>query len=177
MDLSCPMDPPTSQEEMAQSAHLMTLGLCRITATRPPPPPTTRSVQHRPPTDEPPGLPPRCSTDSVQTPRRRRLPCLLCPLMLPSRRLLDVHVRSHRAAGGFSCVCCSLMADSWEQLEPHWRTHCRSRKEKKKREASRSFSCSLCLKTFRSVASRNDHQQSHAEHSGQNTFTCTITDQ
>ncbi|XP_039670977.1 uncharacterized protein si:dkey-154p10.3 [Perca fluviatilis] len=34
-DLSCPMDPPATQEQMAQSAHLMTLGLCRISAAKP----------------------------------------------------------------------------------------------------------------------------------------------
>ncbi|XP_044223289.1 zinc finger protein Xfin isoform X1 [Thunnus albacares] len=170
VDLSCPINPPATQEEMAQSAHLMTLGLCRISAARPPPPPpAARSTQHRPPTDDSTHLPPCGSTDGVQTPKTRHLPCVLCPLTLPSRRLLDVHVRSHRAAGGFSCVCCSLTADSWEQLEPHWRTHCRRRRrreqQKKKREASRPFSCPLCLKTFRNAASRNAHQQTHADRS------------
>ncbi|KAM7379913.1 hypothetical protein PAMP_005420 [Pampus punctatissimus] len=173
VDLCSPIDPHATKEEMAQSAHLMTLGLCRISAARPPPPPapippTARSVQHCPPADESPRLPPCGSTDSMQTPIRHRLPCLLCPLTLPSRRLLDVHVRSHRAGGGFSCVCCSVTADSWEQLEPHWRSHCRTRTEqqhKKKREASRPFSCPHCQRTFRNLVSRNAHQQTHVDHS------------
>ncbi|KAM4551745.1 uncharacterized protein PAE49_015409 isoform 2-T3 [Odontesthes bonariensis] len=122
VDLSCPIHPPSTQEEMEQSAHLMTLGLCRISAIRPPPsPPAAASsppTQRSPPPAEPAG--------------RRWLPCHLCPLTLPSRRLLDVHVRSHRAGGGFGCVYCGRAAASWEELEPHWRSHCRRRREKKK---------------------------------------------
>ncbi|KAI3374724.1 hypothetical protein L3Q82_021032 [Scortum barcoo] len=58
VDLPCPIDPPATQEEIAQSAHLMTLGLCRISATKPPLPPpvppsppcTSRAV--RPPPED-----------------------------------------------------------------------------------------------------------------------------
>ncbi|XP_041805407.1 zinc finger protein 250 isoform X2 [Chelmon rostratus] len=201
VDLSCPIEPPATQEEMAQSAHLMTLGLCRISAAKPPPPPPpppppSTSQPVHPPPDNPPhpsqpdslkqgetdGLPMRTSPSSKQ-----RLPCLLCPLMLASRRLLDVHVRSHRVTGGFSCICCSWTADSWEELEPHWRSHCRRRRrrrrrreeqkqERKKKEkvaTSRLFSCPVYLRTFRSTASQNLHQQTrdscdrrhHSDHS------------
>ncbi|XP_072220181.1 uncharacterized protein [Leuresthes tenuis] len=118
-DLSCPINPPSTQEEMEQSAHLMTLGLCRISAVRPPPspPPPASSppTQHSPPPADPPG--------------RRRMLCHLCPLALPSRRLLDIHVRSHRPAGGFGCVRCSQTAASWAEMEPHWRSHCRRKKK------------------------------------------------
>lgn len=190
VELSCTIDPPATQEEMAQSAHLMTLGLCRISATRPPLPPP--SAQHRSPTNDSPRrlqshpLKERrtdSGTDGVQTYRRRKLPCSLCPLMLSSRRLLDVHVRSHQAVGGFNCVCCSVTADSWEELEPHWRSHCRKRRmrkeiQKKKEEdqASQTFSCPLGPKTLRISASRNTHQQSYedSENSGQNTLYCTF---
>ncbi|XP_074505884.1 uncharacterized protein LOC141776321 [Sebastes fasciatus] len=200
VDLSCPIDPPATQEEMAQSAHLMTLGLCRISAAKPPPapppppppPPTSSRPLHPPPDDSPPRSQPsgvkQSETDGRQT--RRRLACLQCAEMLPSRRLLDVHIRSHRAAGGFSCTCCSWTAASWEELEPHWRSHDRRRrrrrrrrreeeqkqekKKKKKVAASRPFSCPVCLGTFRSAASRNAHRQTHdgcdqrrhADHSG-----------
>ncbi|XP_076600565.1 uncharacterized protein LOC143328933 [Chaetodon auriga] len=187
VDLSCPIDHPPTQEEMAQSAHLMTLGLCRISATKPPPPPpppppsaSTSQPVHPPPDASPRPSQPNNLKQSETAGRqtktspsvRRRLPCLLCPLTLTSRRLLDVHVRSHRVTGGFSCICCSWTADSWEELEPHWRSHCRRRrrgrrkeqkqekkKKKKKAATSRPFSCPVCLRTFRSAASQNTHQQ------------------
>lgn len=200
MALSCPIDPRTTQEEMAQSAHLMTLGLCRISATKPPPPPPP--LPPAPSVSQPVHPPVHNSrrlsqSESLKQSKRdgqqtrtspcgkRRLPCLLCPLTLPSRRLLDVHVRSHQASGGFSCVCCSWTAESWEELEPHWKSHCRKRRreeqkqEKKKAAASRRFSCLVCLRAFKSAASRNAHQQTHdgcdhRRHSGQNTSICSL---
>lgn len=123
MDL--PIIPPSTQEEMDQSAHLMTLGLCRISSVKPPPAaPADASCLQQKGARAPP-------------PAHRRLLCLLCPLTLPSRRLLDVHVRSHRAGGGFCCVRCSWTADSWEALEPHWKNHCRRGRRKRSRTSPR----------------------------------------
>ncbi|XP_060941118.1 oocyte zinc finger protein XlCOF6 [Limanda limanda] len=140
---------------MAQSAHLMTLGLCRTSAAKHPPPPSP--TQHLPP----PERPPRASQDDRKQ-TRTLLPCLLCPLMLPSQRLLDVHIRSHRASGGFGCVRCSWTADSWEELEPHWRSHCRKvLREEEEEEEAVAAPCSVCLRTFRSVASQNAHGHSN----------------
>ncbi|XP_054870848.1 zinc finger protein 335-like [Amphiprion ocellaris] len=140
VDLSCPMDPPSTQEQMAQSAHLMTLGLCRI--SKPPPPPSTTSPVQNPPPPQAPAPPPD------------RLSCLLCPLTLPSRRLLDVHVRSHRPAGGFSCICCRRTADSWEELQPHWSV-CRRRRREELGDRRRRKKAVACQRTFRNTASRN----------------------
>lgn len=129
VDLSCPSNPSTTQEEMAQSAHLMTLGLCRISSAKPrPAPPADSSLlpqRDESGTDGQIGVPPR---------GRHRL-CLLCPLTLPSRRLLDVHIRSHQAGGGFGCICCSWTTDSWEELEPHWRGHCRRKRRRREEMA------------------------------------------
>ncbi|XP_059199817.1 zinc finger protein 64 [Centropristis striata] len=132
VDLVCP---PSTSEQMAQSAHLMTLGLCRISATGP----AAASAG-----------PPRLIPASPRPPRERSSSsCPLCPLTLPSRRLLDVHVRSHRAGGGFGCVCCSWTAGSWEELQPHWRRH--QREERKKRKKKKKAVC------LRSVASPDLH--------------------
>lgn len=127
--------PPPSQEDVAQSAHLRTLGLCRISSVKASP----RSSAP-PPVQPPPDGSPKRSRRTASG--RPRLLCFLCPLELPSRRLLDVHVRSHQAAGGFSCLSCSWGADSWEEMEPHWRSHWRRKehkdeKKKKKRSSSR----------------------------------------
>ncbi|TNN28652.1 hypothetical protein EYF80_061200 [Liparis tanakae] len=121
------VDPPATQEEMAQSAHLMTLGLCRISAPKAPPPPSPR----------PPRPPPEDS------------PCLSEP-------------------------------GSWEELEPHWRRHCRRRGRRRRRReeqeqeqeqeqaaTSRQYSCPVCRRKFRSAASRRSHAQTrHSDHSG-----------
>ncbi|XP_062284324.1 zinc finger protein 425 [Scomber scombrus] len=105
VDLSCPIDPPASQEEMAQSAHLMTLGLCRISACRPG-------------------------------------GCWTCTCGPTGR------------GGGFGCVRCSLPADSWSQLELHWRTHCRRQQQKKKKK-----------KKKKREASHLAHHETHADRS------------
>lgn len=164
VDLSCPIDPPATQEQMAQSAHLMTLGLCRISATKPPPPPSTSSPVQNPP-------PPLTEGGPTPTPPpgRRRLPCPLCPLTLPSRRLLDVHVRSHRAAGGFSCVCCRRTADSWEELQPHWSVCRRRRRREEQGDAQRKRKkrAAVCRRTFRSTASRNARTHKRSRYSGE----------
>ncbi|XP_013855196.1 zinc finger protein 629 [Austrofundulus limnaeus] len=124
VDLSCPLNPPSSQEEMEQSAHLMTLGLCRITAVKPPSPTEPSSLQRTGSggkTEAPP-------------PDPQQLLCFLCPLILPSRQLLDVHIRSHQAGSGFICVRCSWTSDSWEELERHWRNHSRKRRSRRREE-------------------------------------------
>ena len=190
VDLSCPINTPTTQEEMAQSAHLMSLGLCRISAHKPPPslpapaPPHHSNTSPRilPPPDDSPVLSQSSSLPQSNTSRQlmtspSRLLCLLCPLTLPTRRLLDVHVRSHRGSGGFSCVCCSWTADSWEELEPHWRSHSRKRrrrsrreeqeqeeeeekkkkKKKKKKAASRLFGCRSVQQQTHSACDQRCH--------------------
>ncbi|XP_042353326.1 zinc finger protein 605 [Plectropomus leopardus] len=171
-ELSCPIHPPDTQEDTAQSAHLMTLGLCRISAAKPAAPAAPPRSSSRPLPPPPPDDPPRLSHGLKQSemdsdrrrtsPRsRKRLPCLMCPLTLPSRRLLDVHVRSHRVSGGFGCVRCSRTAATWEELEAHWRSHSRRRREEleQRRKVASRFSCPVCLRTFNSAASRNTHQQ------------------
>ncbi|XP_068998384.1 PR domain zinc finger protein 5 isoform X2 [Embiotoca jacksoni] len=193
VNLSCPIEPPATQEEMAQSAHLMTLGLCRISTVKPPPlpppppppPPTSSSpVRHPPPTEDNLRLPRQDSLKEsngrqTRTPpsSRRSLLCLLCPRTLTSRQLLDVHVRSHRAAGGFGCVRCSWTTDSWEELELHWRGHCRRRRRKEEQQeqqqeqqeeqqeeksvlqGERRKKATVCQKTFRNTVSQNTHSQ------------------
>ncbi|XP_042369968.1 Krueppel-like factor 13 [Plectropomus leopardus] len=170
-ELSCPIHPPDTQEDTAQSAHLMTLGLCRISAAKPAAPaapPRSSSRPLPPPPDDPPRLSHGLKQSEMDSDRRRtsprsrkRLPCLMCPLTLPSRRLLDVHVRSHRVSGGFGCVRCSRTAATWEELEAHWRSHSRRRREEleQRRKVASRFSCPVCLRTFNSAASRNTHQQ------------------
>ncbi|XP_034039566.1 zinc finger protein Xfin isoform X2 [Thalassophryne amazonica] len=180
VDLTCPASPSSSHEETAQSAHLMTLGLCRISATRAPPS-AVHSVACPPPSDDDVRTSRRADSLSgrMMPSRNQRLPCVLCPLTLPSRRLLDVHVRSHQTEGGFCCPSCSWSAISWEELEHHWRSHSRKRSfnkstEQKRQKKKKRFSCCVCRQVFRSAASLITHcrthdnclQHRHGNHSG-----------
>ncbi|XP_037538414.1 zinc finger protein OZF [Nematolebias whitei] len=157
VDLSCPINPSSTQEEMEQSAHLMTLGLCRISAVKAPPPPPA----------EPPSLQHTRTDGQIETPppNRRQLLCFFCPLTLPSKRLLDVHVRSHQAGGGFICIRCSRTSDSWEELELHWRSHSRRRRmrtregqqqeeKKKKKKCQRTNRMSVSGSTWNRTSDR-----------------------
>ncbi|XP_076023841.1 uncharacterized protein LOC143013974 [Genypterus blacodes] len=171
--------PPATQEEMAQSAHLMTLGLCRIANARPPPPlppppaPPTRFDQPCPQPDSCPQQPPPLDNlmESVvdQGPRaraeplhRQSLQCLLCPLTLSSKCLLDIHERSHQAnpnTGGFSCPCCRQEENSWEGLELHWTNHYRKKKRRrrgeetrKKEENNKKQKRTVCQRAFHNAA-------------------------
>nr|XP_057924822.1 zinc finger protein 335 [Doryrhamphus excisus] len=121
-------DPPATQEEIAQSAHLMTLGLCRITATRTPLPPV--SIQQRP-ADDLDRLPLKDTRKDV---KRRRLSCSLCLVKLPSRRLLDAHVKCHQSSS--SVTRRRKTADRWMELKPDWRKHHRRREEEKKEDSN-----------------------------------------
>lgn len=157
--LSCPLDPPTTQEEMAQSAHLMTLGLYRISTAKAP---GTVSQSVAAPADH---TPQPLQTDSSKKQSemdgqvaRCQLSCLLCPVTLASQQLLDIHIRSHQSSGGFSCIRCHWKVDSWEELEPHWRNHCKrksrreeqkqdKKKKRKKKERRKRDTAALCVDT------------------------------
>ncbi|XP_035770845.1 zinc finger protein 132 isoform X2 [Neolamprologus brichardi] len=148
--LSSLADTPASQEELAQSAHLMTLGLCRISAVRAPPlPPSSPSTQLTQPHDS-------SANNKVKAPPPSLL-CLLCPLKLPSRRLLDVHVRSHRASGGFGCVRCNWTADSWEEVEHHWRSRCSQRRKRRREreEKKKKTAVAVCHRKFENSTLRS----------------------
>lgn len=157
--LSCPLDPPTTQEEMAQSAHLMTLGLYRISTAKTPgtvSQPVPTSADRTPQPSQPDSNRKQREKDGQAA--RCQLSCLLCPVTLASQRLLDIHVRSHQPSGGFSCIRCCWKVGSWEELEPHWRNHCKrksrreeqkqdKKKKKKKKERRKRDTAALCVDT------------------------------
>ncbi|KAM4605634.1 uncharacterized protein ACJ7VT_017835 isoform 2-T2 [Polymixia lowei] len=177
---SCPMPTKENQdEEMAQSAHLMTLGLCRISTTRGPPAsaqtPNPRLQEGSDTSLDDTGAQPalfeplslkECRTPSSQqraAPRKQTLLCLMCPTSLPSKQLLEVHVRSHQGEDGFCCPRCRWRAESWQEMELHWKTHWRKRRKRRKRgeRGSRPFSCHVCLRSFRTSESCDAHRQKH----------------
>lgn len=167
--LSYPMDSVASEvqdEEMAQSAHLMSLGLCRISnikclpGTRTPERrsgPAPEQGQEDLPLAE---KPPRPARAGVRKPSGTQGPsCVLCHVRLESQTQLEVHLKCHAGEQGFRCPRCGWACEAWPKMERHWRTHGR-------RRGGRPHRCRLCARTFRSAEARDAHQRRHARRQG-----------
>nr|XP_061835218.1 zinc finger and SCAN domain-containing protein 20-like isoform X1 [Nerophis lumbriciformis] len=128
-ELPGPADTPATQEEMAQSAHLKTLGLCRITAARTPLPPVSVQLHLADDSDQ------LSRTDARKDAKRRRLSCPVCLVKLPSRRLMDAHDKCHKSSSG--TACCKLTPNRWVELRPDWRKRRRRKEEKTEEDCSK----------------------------------------
>lgn len=146
-------------EEMAQSAHLMTLGLCRISSAKCPSQPATLSV--------PPGgqdvsetfledKQPLLTTPEIQKQAEEEmgLSCVFCQAVLANHRLLEVHLKCHDGEQGFKCPRCGRAAADWADMECHWRSHARKKR-------SKHHKCSFCPRTFRRSDLCEAHQKRH----------------
>ncbi|TSK82151.1 Zinc finger protein Xfin [Bagarius yarrelli] len=159
--LPCPLSAEITcaeDEEMAQSAHLMTLGLCRISSAKCPSQPATLSV--------PPGQDvsetsledkqPFLTTSEIQTQAEEEmgLSCVFCQAVLANHELLEVHLKCHDGEQGFKCPRCGRAAADWADMECHWKSHAR-------RKRSKHHKCSFCPRIFRSADMCDAHQKKH----------------
>ncbi|KAL4623424.1 zinc finger protein 513-like isoform X2 [Arapaima gigas] len=169
--LSCPMESVSSEtqdEVMAQSAHLMSLGLCRISSIKCLPhsgSPESKSSSAQPgqeSSDTPLEEntlhqdlmePQRVTEDTAQS-------CILCHMTLPTQNLLEIHLKCHNRGQGFSCPQCSWATENWSEMEHHWRGH---RKRLGIRQGIRPHQCSACPRTFQSADSQDTHQRRHSQ--------------
>ncbi|XP_064799499.1 zinc finger protein 454 isoform X1 [Oncorhynchus masou masou] len=196
VNLSCPMGSVVKNEakddEMAQSAHLMTLGLCRISTANKGL--SGRAVTQLPSTpigqeglesdtsldDKMPQSQGKQSPPPHGSKQRRSLFCVLCRATLTSRHLLEVHLKCHNGDRGFKCLQCGWTSAGWGEMERHWRAHGkRMRRGKKEKERGiRPHGCQVCLRKFRSVKSRDAHERRHhsQRRSPQECFTCQHCD-
>lgn len=184
VSLSCPMgsvvdNPENQAEEMAQSAHLMTLGLCRISTAKAPPTqagtldsrlPSTPVGQEGSDTS----LDEKSTRQSLRAllpaPKQRKsaseraLSCVLCRAALPSRHLLEVHLKCHNVDRGFKCPQCGWMTGRWGEMELHWRGHGKKRRrgDRERERGSRPHGCQVCPRAFRSAKSRDAHEERHS---------------
>ncbi|KAF4117377.1 zinc finger protein 600 [Onychostoma macrolepis] len=158
-DLAVPlnsgMDTEIQDEEMAQSAHLMTLGLCRISSTKCQPQSATsaKSLSH-PEGEQDAG---HANMDAeMQKPSEEDggLACILCQTLVSSRSMLEVHLKCHSGEQGFRCPRCGWESEDWDDMEQHWRGH-------GKRKGSKRHKCSICPRTFRRADSRDAHEERH----------------
>lgn len=155
-DLTVPlnsgMDTEVQDEEMAQSAHLMTLGLCRISSTKGQPSSAT-SAKSLPEGEQDAG---DASMDAVmqKTEEDGGLACILCQTVASSRVMLDVHLKCHSGEQGFRCPRCGWESEEWADMEHHWRVH-------GKRKGTKRHRCSVCPRSFRRADSRDAHEERH----------------
>lgn len=136
--LTCRMDSDVDEEEMAQSAHLMTLGLCRISSNKVPQQQASVATKRRKPaagTQCPPGdllddKPPSTlsAPDALQQLEEDGgLSCVLCQAVVPNWSLLEVHLKCHNGPHDFKCPRCGAEAQDWADMERHWRGHSKRR--------------------------------------------------
>ncbi|XP_043112736.1 zinc finger protein 600 isoform X2 [Puntigrus tetrazona] len=158
-DLAVPLnsgiDTEIQDEEMAQSAHLMTLGLCRISSTKCQPQSATSAKSLSHPEGEQDGGHANMDAE-MQKPSEEDdgLACILCQIVVSSRSMLDVHLKCHNGDQGFRCPRCGWESEDWDDMEQHWRGH-------GKRKGSKRHKCSICPRTFRRVDSRDAHEERH----------------
>ncbi|MBN3273528.1 ZFP26 protein, partial [Polyodon spathula] len=169
--LSCPTGSTGEDQgdKMAQSAHLMSLGLCRISSIK------TQSL-----ISEPSRTVQQADEGSEGRPKKKRLTaahpghhkgsddrdggvrgrtfsCRLCNLYLPSKPLLEVHLKCHDGEQGFKCMHCGSFTAEWTWMEMHLQDHSKKR---------RPHQCSFCEKAFKTQNARNVHENRHRRKPG-----------
>ncbi|GAA6108425.1 zinc finger protein ZFP2 isoform X1 [Tachysurus ichikawai] len=146
-------------EEMAQSAHLMTLGLCRISSAKCPSQPVPLSVPsdgqdilETSLEDKQPLL--TTSETQKQAEEEMGLSCVFCQAVLANHSLLEMHLKCHDGEQGFKCPRCGWAAGDWADMECHWKSHAR-------RKRSKHHKCSFCSRMFRRANLCDAHQKRH----------------
>lgn len=156
--LNSEIDTEVQDEEMAQSAHLMTLGLCRISSTKchPQSASSMKRLSHTASEQNMGEKQPLLSVVDLQKPSEDEggLACILCQTVASSRSMLEVHLKCHNGDQGFRCPHCGWESEEWVDMERHWRGH-------GKRKSSKPHKCSICPRTFRRTDSRDAHEKRH----------------
>lgn len=158
--LSCRLDSDVDDEEMAQSAHLMTLGLCRISSNRIHQQPSVSDSKPSSGTqgpgdflnDKQTGLSVPETLQQIE--EDGSISCILCQVVVSNRSLLDVHLKCHNGPHEFRCPQCGVETQEWVDMERHWRGH-------SKRRGAKSHKCTACHKVFQCEDARRAHEQKH----------------
>ncbi|XP_026868614.2 zinc finger protein 236 isoform X2 [Electrophorus electricus] len=141
-------------EVTAQSAHLMTLGLCRISSAKCPPLPGAGQDMSDAVDDKQPLLTVAEMQKLPEDEGGGGLSCVLCRAEMPNQGLLDVHLKCHNGALSFRCPRCDWASAEWVDMERHWRAHGRKR-------SSKIHKCGICPRKFRRAESRDAHEKRH----------------
>ncbi|XP_060706072.1 oocyte zinc finger protein XlCOF6 [Hemiscyllium ocellatum] len=153
-------------DEEAQSEHLMSLGLCRISNSN-----KTHTMNME------------TSDDHIILKKQRHLSkkkrsenrhsnnagnsqtglknkcyiCKMCKLDFKSKDIYNLHLNCHDSDTGFKCMYCSSCMTEWTLMEQHLKGH---------NPKSLSFSCSVCKKGFTRWNDWKLHEVTHQQKPG-----------
>ncbi|TRY91232.1 hypothetical protein DNTS_035565 [Danionella cerebrum] len=158
-DLTAPLNDglnaEVQDEEMAQSAHLMTLGLCRISSSKCQRQSTT-SAKSIPEQEADTG-------DNIMDAEMHKpseedgaLACFLCQTIASSRSMLEVHLKCHSVEQGFRCPRCHWESEDWVNMEQHLRAH-------GKGKATKRHKCKTWKESVSHIQTRHEKNEKHQE--------------
>ncbi|XP_028909835.1 zinc finger and BTB domain-containing protein 17-like isoform X2 [Ornithorhynchus anatinus] len=156
----------SKEDEEAQSEHLMSLGLCRISRVKS----QASGVGLKGPglgsrQEAGKGLKPSRADGSASAQplkdiypfkggEERRLLhlCSSCDCEFKSKAALKIHVKCHNRDRGFNCVHCNCYVTEWNLMEKHLQTH---------KQIKGSYRCPACEKVFVTQSARRMHKDCH----------------
>lgn len=171
MQLPCPGESPKTKEhkdeEEAQSEHLMSLGLCRISSMK------AQSLggsttKHKADADQNchkkprkikakdfRGSQPLSNNDgsSVHINKKRYI-CSLCSLESSSKIHHEIHFKCHDAVDRFKCYFCGCCMTEWKEMEKHVDNHT---------SVQGSYRCVTCGEFFITKSLLRMHKTRHCE--------------
>ncbi|XP_051872688.1 zinc finger protein ZFP2 [Pristis pectinata] len=166
---SSPVVPSVCEDDdEAQSEHLMSLGLCRISNSNKVH--TVNSGNHYQNVDSDRVIRkklkkkkrsenrPFSEVGSSQTElKNEHYSCRLCKLDLKSKDVYNLHVACHDGVASFKCIHCSSCTTEWKMMQKHLKSH----------NAERwSYCCSFCNKVFTRQNSWKLHEVTHQQQPG-----------
>ncbi|XP_043920905.1 gastrula zinc finger protein XlCGF57.1-like isoform X2 [Protopterus annectens] len=171
MQLPCPGESPKSKEhkdeEEAQSEHLMSLGLCRISSMKAQSL-VSSTTQHKTDINQHcykkqrkvkgrdfRGSQPLNSNDgsSVNVNKKRYI-CSLCNLESSSKIQHEIHFKCHDTIVGFKCYYCGCCMTEWKEMEKHVDNHT---------SLQGTYQCLTCGEFFMTKSLLRTHKTQHCE--------------
>ncbi|GCB61556.1 hypothetical protein scyTo_0009362, partial [Scyliorhinus torazame] len=153
-------------DEEAQSEHLMSLGLCRISNNN-----KTHTVNLEGNDDhvilrKQRQLSKKKRSENKYSNNVKKPPtgsknehyiCKMCKLDLKSKDIYNLHLNCHDSDTGFKCMYCGCCMTEWNLMEQHLKSH----------NAKRStYRCSFCKKVFTRLNAWQLHKVSHQQKPG-----------
>ncbi|XP_069469602.1 oocyte zinc finger protein XlCOF6-like isoform X2 [Ambystoma mexicanum] len=163
----------STDDEEAQSEHLMSLGLCRTSSirtqvadTKAPVPKAKHETSGNQQKDQ-------VQRDYLSLPQmsnfrlrlrvdQRKHFCNICDCELKSKESYKIHMKCHNGSRGFKCLHCSCYISDWGLMEKHIEAHS---------QVNETYKCLICEKEFIMRSAWKFHKKSHQEK--QNVFKCT----
>ncbi|XP_068959666.1 gastrula zinc finger protein XlCGF26.1-like isoform X2 [Petaurus breviceps papuanus] len=151
----------TKEDEEAQSEHLMSLGLCRISSMKSlgmeqkvPKLGTKQDMgrsHKRDTTDKSNSSQPLKNIYSLKSGDEGYL-CASCNQQFTSKDALEIHDRCHNGNQGFQCLYCNFSVTEWNLMEKHLKSH---------KRVKRNYQCLTCEKVFMTQSAWKVHKESH----------------